>query len=140
MSTSPISGTTASLTSGATASPTSGTDSVLSSDAFLKLLTTQLQNQDPLNPVSSSDFTSQLAQLSSLQGMQQLNTSFTSLLTLQQMTQGASLIGRNVVYSADSNGTLAQGTVTAVDLQNNQMQLMVGGNTVPLAQVQGFTQ
>ena len=50
VSTSPISGTTASLTSGATTNPSSGTDSVLSSDAFLKLLTTQLQNQDPLEP------------------------------------------------------------------------------------------
>lgn len=46
----------------------------LDKDAFLKLLVTQLQNQDPLNPMEDREFISQMAQFSALEQMQQLNT------------------------------------------------------------------
>ncbi|AOK28142.1 MULTISPECIES: flagellar hook assembly protein FlgD [Burkholderia] len=67
---------------------------------FLKLLVTQLQNQDPTNPVDSSQMTSQLAQINTVSGIAQLNASLTSLssqLTASQQTQAAMLIGANVL-------------------------------------------
>ena len=74
----PISGTT----------PSTGTPTALTQQDFLNLLTTQMQYQDPENPISDTDFASQLAQFTSLQGVQQLNTSITQMLTLQQVSQG----------------------------------------------------
>jgi flagellar basal-body rod modification protein FlgD len=97
---------------------------------FLKLLSAQLQNQDPLNPVSNSDFTAQLAQFSTLSGVQQLNTSTQQMLALQQISQGASLVGKSVTYN-DANNNPASGTVGAVDFQNNQLLLQIGGKSVP---------
>ena len=69
------------------------------SDQFLKLLVSQLKNQDPLNPVDNAQMTSQMAQISTVGGIQSLNTSVTalntSLLQMQAM-QGAALVGRDV--------------------------------------------
>ena len=69
------------------------------SQQFLKLLVTQLKNQDPLNPVDNAQMTSQMAQISTVGGIQSLNTSVnglnTSLLQMQAV-QGAALVGRDV--------------------------------------------
>ncbi len=106
---------------------------------FLKLLMAQMQNQDPLNPVSGTDFTSQLAQFSSLQGIQQLNTNFASLLLLQGLTQGTSLIGRSVTYTKPGATLTSTGTVSAVNVANGNIQLVIGGQNVALSQVQSVT-
>ena len=69
------------------------------SSNFLKMLVTQMQYQDPTNPVSSSDMTSQLAQISTVQGISDLNKTVTSVLDnlkLNQLNQNANLIGRSV--------------------------------------------
>jgi flagellar basal-body rod modification protein FlgD len=65
-------------------------------DRFLKLLVTQLQNQDPLNPMDNAQITSQMAQLSEVSGIEKLNETLNSL-SQSQASQAASLIGRNVV-------------------------------------------
>ncbi|THF65727.1 flagellar hook assembly protein FlgD [Pseudothauera nasutitermitis] len=67
---------------------------------FLKLLTTQLQNQDPLNPMENAELTSQLAQLSTVEGIEKLNTMMGKLLAAQESTealQSAALVGRGVL-------------------------------------------
>jgi len=90
------------LSSGATTTPTASSSSTLGEQDFLNLMTTQLQDQDPLNPVSNSDFFSQIAQFSEVSGINQLNTNFTQLssqLTSSQSSQAASLIGHNVLVS-----------------------------------------
>jgi flagellar basal-body rod modification protein FlgD len=68
-------------------------------DRFLTLLTTQLTNQDPLNPMDNSQMTSQMAQISTVSGLEQLNAAMTALATQfsqLQALQGASLVGREV--------------------------------------------
>ena len=67
---------------------------------FLTLLTTQLQNQDPTNPMDNSQLTTQIAQLSTVSGIEQLNTTVSSLmagLQANQTMQAASMIGHSVL-------------------------------------------
>ena len=71
-----------------------------SEQRFLKLLVTQLNNQDPLNPLDNAQLTSQLAQMSTVSGIEKLNTAFESLLAQSgssQVLQSATLIGRTVL-------------------------------------------
>ena len=62
-------------------------NSDLGKDAFLKLLITQLQHQDPTNPMDDREFISQMAQFSSLEQMQNMTKAMESLLASQQQTQ-----------------------------------------------------
>lgn len=67
---------------------------------FLKLLVTQLNNQDPLNPMENAELTSQLAQMSTVSGIEKLNTTMTSLASqssASQVLQAASMIGYSVL-------------------------------------------
>ena len=71
-----------------------------SQDRFLKLLVTQLKNQDPLSPMDNAQLTSQIAQINTVTGIATLNTSVQGLSSqfLQMQTlQGASLVGKNVI-------------------------------------------
>ncbi len=112
--------------------------SQLNSNQFLQLLVAQLQNQDPLNPVSPQDFVTQLSTLNSVESLNNLNTSFSQMLQLQQLTQGASLIGKTVNYTP-TGGTPTTGTVSAVTAQNGQYVLTVGSSQVPLSQIQSVS-
>lgn len=91
---------TSTSTGVSTSSSLSTTSAADLQTTFLKLLVTQLQNQDPTSPVDSSQMTSQLAQINTVSGIAQLNSSLTSLstqLTAGQQTQAALLIGSNVL-------------------------------------------
>jgi flagellar basal-body rod modification protein FlgD len=71
-----------------------------SQDRFLKLLITQIQNQDPLSPMDNAQVTSQIAQINTVSGIQQLNTTVKGLsgqFTQLQALQSANLVGRDVV-------------------------------------------
>jgi flagellar basal-body rod modification protein FlgD len=83
----------------AATTPTAGTGSA-SEQRFLKLLVTQLNNQDPLNPMDNAQLTSQLAQMSTVSGIEKLNSAFAAMLSqsgASQVLQSASLIGRTVL-------------------------------------------
>jgi len=72
---------------------------------FLALMTAQLQNQDPMNPLDNADFLGQLAQFSTVQGIQTMNDSISSLsaaLTSDQALQAASLVGHDVMVLSDT--------------------------------------
>ena len=74
-------------------------------EQFLKLLTTQLQNQDPLSPMDNAELTSQIAQINTVSGIATLNTSVQGLSSqfLQMQTlQGASLVGKSVVVPGNT--------------------------------------
>ncbi len=67
---------------------------------FLKLLTTQLKNQDPLNPLDNAQMTSQLAQISTVSGIEKLNATLQTLLdgmSVSQTTLTANLVGHAVL-------------------------------------------
>jgi flagellar basal-body rod modification protein FlgD len=124
---------------------TSGTSSTTSSDAsitsqlgpsaFLQLLTTQLSNQDPLNPMDDTQSVSQLAQFSALQASDNLETSFANFQSNFAVLQSSQLIGQTVtVNSTDASGNASTitGTVSAISVVNGvpQLTLQQNGTTV----------
>jgi flagellar basal-body rod modification protein FlgD len=110
----------AAAASAAKTTSTTGTTAMSQSD-FMKLLVTQLQAQDPTNPVDQSQMASQLAQFSTLQATQDLNTTVTGLATslassqqASQVLSSASLVDRNVLVPATTAayaGTAIAGAV-----------------------------
>lgn len=75
-----------------------------SEDRFLKLLVAQMQNQDPLNPMDNAQVTSQMAQINTVSGLEQVNTSVLSLnsqLLQMQALQGATLVNRPVTLAGN---------------------------------------
>jgi flagellar basal-body rod modification protein FlgD len=74
-------------------------------DRFLSLLVAQMKNQDPMNPLDNAQVTSQLAQLSTVQGIENMNSTLQALaasMGVNQMAQAANLIGRAVLVPGDS--------------------------------------
>jgi flagellar basal-body rod modification protein FlgD len=121
-------------TAGSAASSTLG----LSQNDFMKLLVTQMQNQNPLNPVNSTDFITQLAQFSQVSSMTTLNGNISQMLTLQQMTQASSLIGKTVTYLPAGSQMATSGVVSGVQINNGAVNLVVGNQSIALSQVTGI--
>jgi flagellar basal-body rod modification protein FlgD len=102
----------------------------LGQDAFLQLMITQMKNQDPLSPQKNSEFVAQLAQFSSVQGLEKLNTNFNTFSSgfqSNQALQASSLVGRSVGVEGSTSilakGGIVSGSVnlpaTATDLKFN---------------------
>ena len=109
--------------------PEKKTDS-LGQAEFLKLMTTQLNNQDPLKPMEGGEFFSQIAQFSSVAGIQELQKSFeqvASAMTSNQALQASAMVGRTVLIpSAEGylkGGGNIQGTI---ELPSSTSELVLG--------------
>ena len=100
----------------------------LNQSDFLKLLVSQIQYQDPMNPQSNTDMAAQLAQFTSLQQATQSTGSLA-------MLQANSLVGSTVTVKVDSNNSTS-GVVTGVVMNNGSPQIMVNSNAYNLSQVQ----
>jgi len=114
--------------------PTTAAGSMNKND-FMTLLMAQMKNQNPMDPQSASDFATQLAQFSSLEGINQMNQNFSSLLTLQGLSQGTNLIGKSVTYAADAAGHTASGVVQSVGVVSGEVQVVIGGANVPITKL-----
>jgi flagellar basal-body rod modification protein FlgD len=84
--------------------------------AFLELMITQMNNQNPLSPQDNTEFVAQLAQFSSVEGLERLNKSFNSFMSNNAL-QASSLVGRSVNVESEKS-TLVKGGIVAgsVDL------------------------
>ena len=115
--------------------------SQLGQDAFLKLLTTQLQNQDPLHPMDDTQSVAQLAQFSSVQATTELKDAFASFQSNFSVMQSAGLLGKTVSAQApDGNGnvTSVTGLVKTISVINGQpMITLVDSNGKLLADSNG---
>lgn len=104
-------------------------DKELDQDAFFKLLVTQLQNQDPLNPMENRDFISQMAQFTSLEQMKQMNDSMSSFVEMKGLAEGASLIGKTVETSGGEDENTIKGVVEKVSYSEDSMDLVLENGT-----------
>ncbi|HUW50392.1 MAG TPA: flagellar hook assembly protein FlgD [Sulfuricella sp.] len=106
--------TTGSATSTASSSAAATSATQSTEDRFLKLLVTQMKNQDPLNPLDNAQVTSQMAQLSTVTGIEKLNSTLqamSSSFIANQSLQAAGMIGRSVL-APGSTLSLANGVAT----------------------------
>lgn len=119
--------------SSTTANPYSTTDmtanpaQTLNQNDFLKLLVSQIQYQDPMNPKSDTDMAAQMAQFTALQQTSQSSASLA-------MLQANSLMGSTVTLQIDSK-TSTSGVVTGVQMKNGAPQITVGGQYYSLSQI-----
>ena len=122
-------GSTGSTGSTGTGSSSSVGGTTLGGTDFLTLMLAQLKNQDPTSPVDSNTFLSQLAQLSEVQGITSLNTSFSTLsssLTGSQALQASSLLGHQALVNSSTATIAAGGTVTgAVNVPQTTSQVVL---------------
>jgi flagellar basal-body rod modification protein FlgD len=106
---------------------------------YMKLLVTQLQNQNPLEPLDNKDMSAQLAQFSQLQQTENLNTSFGKVLESVQRSYASSLIGKEVsfqVQAADGTIQTQTGEVEEVVIgADGTLLLRVDDRQVKLADV-----
>src|ERR1700692_84650 len=96
----PVSSTVASGSTASTSGLLDNTEIASNFTTFLQLLTTQLQNQDPLSPMDTNQFTQQLVQFASVEQQMKSNDSLSTLVSLQQTAQTTSalaLVGATVV-------------------------------------------
>jgi flagellar basal-body rod modification protein FlgD len=124
----------------ASASTTVGGQQMGSND-FLKLLTTELQNQDPMKPMDDTQSVAQLAQFSALSSTQELNKSFQNFQSNFGVMQASGLIGKKVtVVSSDATGNSSNitGTVGSIAVQNGVPYFtMTGSNGKELSDNNG---
>jgi flagellar basal-body rod modification protein FlgD len=118
-------------TSGALGAAAAGTNpnAILGKDDFLKLLVTQLQHQDPMNPMDDKDFMGQMAQFSSLEQITNLVTATQAQSFSTQMSQAVGLIGHNVSWVA-ADGTNGTGTASKVSISDGAIQITVGDSQI----------
>lgn len=122
-------GTSTSTTTTTTQTTTTAPTSTLDYNSFLKLLTAQMQYQDPTNPTDATEFVSQLASFSSVeQGIKQ-NTKLDSLITSLALNQADGLLGK-VVTSEDGATT---GVVASVRIASTgAVAILENGKEVPM--------
>jgi flagellar basal-body rod modification protein FlgD len=127
----------AALNSSDNAEGTGGSE--LSESDFLQLLTTQLQNQDPLQPMSDTDFIAQMATFSQLSAQNTLNTNFSSYSQTQALANAQSYIGETVSVSGATEGDPATtGIVTGITVSNGTPELTIGGTNYSLSDITGI--
>lgn len=107
-------------------------DKAMGKDDFLKLLVTELRNQDPLQPMDNKDFIAQMAQFSSLEQMNNVSNSMGDLSKIMSnfsqqssLTQGAAMIGKWVSGIATDGVTPMEGTVEAVKWLDGDPKLQI---------------
>jgi flagellar basal-body rod modification protein FlgD len=125
------------------AAPTNS--STVDQTQFLTLLTTQLQNQDPMHPMDDTQSIAELAQFSALQSQTALSSAFQTFQTNFAVMQSAGLIGKNVqVVTTDpttGNSSTLTGTVQAVQVTNGKPSVtLVDSNGNPITDSNGNPQ
>jgi flagellar basal-body rod modification protein FlgD len=121
----------------ATKTTTDATSVQADQDKFMKLLVTQLQNQDPLNPMDNAAMTSQLAQLSTVTGINKVNATLESLrsdITTSQSSAAINLIGKGVLVegkgidlnsTTDEDGKVTKSSVFGIDLASDSQTVSI---------------
>jgi flagellar basal-body rod modification protein FlgD len=109
--------------------------SQLKTDDFIKMMLTQLQNQDPLEPAKNQEILAQMSQIGQLQTSTQLQDTLKGLALQNQLGSAGNLIGK-LVQGIDENNDNIVGLVDSVRVENNQVFLELdSGQTLPMGNV-----
>ena len=133
---SPISALTTPASTGTSSS--TGTNSLADPNTFLQLLVAELKYQDPMNPADPNQYLAQTAQFAMVQKINDLDTQMASMLKASQEAAGSSLIGRQVTGTTAA-GDPVTGTVTGIQTSASGVDVLVGGQDVPIADVTAIT-
>jgi flagellar basal-body rod modification protein FlgD len=104
----------------------------LGKNAFLQLMVTQMQYQDPLQPQDNSQFIAQLAQFTSLEQMTNIAQSNQQLLQINQLNFEHQLLNTSVTVT-DSKNNPVTGTVTGIQIINGEPNIVVQGQPYPMS-------
>jgi flagellar basal-body rod modification protein FlgD len=111
--------TSATDTTGTGSSSTKTTStSTVDYNTFLQLLIAEMKNQDPTNPMDTSQYMSQFAQLSTVEQGMQTNAKLDALLSSQSLSQADGLIGKTVSFT-DSTGASFSGKVVSISINSD---------------------
>ncbi|MCE9583369.1 MAG: flagellar hook capping protein [Planctomycetes bacterium] len=103
-------------------------------DDFLKMLITELRSQDPMEPLKNSEFLGQIAQLNQLESYASLTDGIRNLQTSGDLASASSLLGKAVIGTTD-DGQQGGGVVSRVLVEGGNVRLVIGDQTMPLANV-----
>ncbi len=131
MSTTPVNASTNSLPA---ASPTDNSINSLSADQFLKLMITELQNQDPTNPEKNSEIMQQVSSISQITASNKLSTTLNGVALGQSIASAGAMIGKNI-NGLTADGKTVNGVVSSVTVTGTTPVLNVGTDAVPLTNV-----
>lgn len=120
---------------GSTTTVATSTAKSTSKDQFLKLFLTQLQNQNPLEPMQDRDFLMQLAQFTQVENAEETVRTLQSLQTLVTATQATALLGKQVTAMPEGEASPVEGKVSAVRFTGEGVWLIVGGKEVRVQNV-----
>jgi flagellar basal-body rod modification protein FlgD len=128
-------GTSGTAGTTSTTSTTKSSNFDLKTEDFIKMMITQLQNQDPMDPAKSQDLLAQMSQIGQLQSATTLQESLKGIVTQNQIGAAASMIGKNV-QGLDDNDDPVHGVVSSVRVEKDQVNLELdNGTTLPLTRV-----
>ena len=102
----------------------------LGQQQFLELFVTQLQYQDPLEPVGQQDFLAQLAQFSTVEGLEGLNSKFDDTLQLELVASGSEILGQEITTDDGLTGIASE-----IRQDDGQVLINIDGTLVPLSGV-----
>lgn len=123
---------------GASSSSSTSALTQISPNDFLKMLITQLQQQDPLNPTSSDQILQQISQIDNIEATTTLTSSLNSVATDQSFQTASGLIGKQV-QGVDGSGNPVAGTVDSVSFSNGAATLNVGSQTMQLSGISSIS-
>ena len=106
----------------------------LGQDEFLQLLVVQMRNQDPMKPMSDTEFIAQMAQFSNLEQTKEMSGDIAKLRQSTAFNQGTALMGKQVRLLSGEN-TFTKGIVTDLTVKDGEVSLIVNGKTYELGQV-----
>ncbi len=102
---------------------------------FLKMMLTEMQNQDPLNPMQTSQIMDELGQMQQITASNKLTSTLDAMALGQSLSNATSLIGKNI-DGIDDSGNPAAGVVSKVSVANNAAKIYVGSQVLSLNNVQ----
>lgn len=131
-----VNSTASSTSTTSTTATSNATNSIsdVSVSTFIKLLCTELSNQDPTEPTSNAEILNQVSQITAISSNNKLSTTLSDLSGNENVATACGMIGKKV-EATDDDGNDVTGTVDSVTISNGTPSLIVGSSTVSLENI-----